>query len=390
MPAQAVNRRIAELHPEATAQNIYTLLIDGCNILKISMKDEKVGLDGRHVGGIFQFLLQLKIMLKKKDFDYVYVMWDGDNSGQLRYNVYPLYKANRDKNYYKSDYERGINEYVKKIIQKSKERFKDEEYRRKVENEEEEFEREKVEIQKLLEELFIRQVSVNEIEGDDLMAYYVLNKKQNEKVVIMSNDKDLSQLLSEDVCIFLSRDKQFLTYDNHKEIVGYHPDNVLLKKVICGDSSDNIKGVKGVGETTLFKIFPEIRERKVELYEVRQRCMENMEERILQGKKPILAQQNIIRGVSEGLEDGEVYKVNEKIIDLKHPMMTDEAVESMKESCYIPIDPSGRDYQNVYKIVSENQISDLLDTGNFASFFSDFERIAWKEKKRFEEAFKQR
>ena len=49
--------------------------------------------------------------------------------------------------------------------------------------------------------------------------------------------------------------KKFINTKNHTDIMGYNYQNVVLKKMICGDPSDNIKGIKGVGEKTFFDNF---------------------------------------------------------------------------------------------------------------------------------------
>ena len=67
-------------------------------------------------------------------------------------------------------------------------------------------------------------------EGDDLIAYYCKNKKDNEKVLIMSSDMDLCQLLSDDVIIYNQIKKIYISNKNFKQYFGYHPDNILLKK----------------------------------------------------------------------------------------------------------------------------------------------------------------
>ena len=98
--AQPIPKRILEKNLETLDKGTYTLLIDGNSLLEVAFHaDKTVNRSGEHVGGIFQFLLQMKILLSKRDFDYVYVFWDGDDSGELRYAIYPEYKANRNKKY---------------------------------------------------------------------------------------------------------------------------------------------------------------------------------------------------------------------------------------------------------------------------------------------------
>ena len=99
---------------------------------------------------------------------------------------------------------------------------------------------------KYFEELFVRCICDPDTEGDDIMAYYVMNKKPNEKVVIVSGDMDLCQLLSPTVCIFNPRSNSFVTYENFKQLNGYPSENVLIKKIFCGDTSDNIGNISDV------------------------------------------------------------------------------------------------------------------------------------------------
>ena len=53
----------------------------------------------------------------------------------------------------------------------------------------------------------------------------------------------------------------------------------MLKKILCGDSSDNIKGVKGLGEKTFFELFPEVINEKVTLDEILQKTEKLIQER---------------------------------------------------------------------------------------------------------------
>ena len=89
---QPIRRKIIETH-DIKPKPFYTLIVDGNNLFKIAISaDKRVNRNGDEVGGIFQFLLQLKIMLSKRDFEHCYVMWDGNQSGQLRYQIYQDYK----------------------------------------------------------------------------------------------------------------------------------------------------------------------------------------------------------------------------------------------------------------------------------------------------------
>ena len=98
--AQPIPKRIKEIKPEADVKTFTTLLIDGSNILELSSSaDHTISSSGMDYGGVFQFLLQIKMMLQKGNFRYVYVMWDAESSGQLRHNIYSEYRCNRDKEF---------------------------------------------------------------------------------------------------------------------------------------------------------------------------------------------------------------------------------------------------------------------------------------------------
>ena len=376
---QAIRPQIKEKYQ--IEDNIYTLLLDMNSIMKMSMVDKRLNTDGVEYGMIFQTLLQIRNLLQKKDFNFVYAFYDGDNSGQLRANIYPEYKANRDKNYKinQSDYDKKLDAYCKKVLAYSKQK------KNIKEDEEESFSRQREIIFQILEEVFVRQVICDEIEGDDLIAYYVNHKKPNEKIVIVSGDRDLTQLISDDVCVYIHSLKKFITPENHIREIGYTHENVLLKKIICGDTSDNIKGIKGVGEKTFFELFPEAKTKKMELNEIIEKAKLMIDERIKCKKKPLESTKNIVNAITLGCQGKNIYEINNKIINLRQPLLSDEAINEIESISYAPLDINDRDISNVYRIIQDNNLTDLLDENRFTSFFSPYVVHMTIEKKYFNE-----
>ena len=111
--AQPVKKKIIEKHPELENKPFYTLIVDGTNLLRICFSDDKINENGLHYGAVFQFLLQIREMIKKQRFDYIYVVFDGAKSGLNRYEYWPLYKENRDKKYALMQKTEGLGEYGK-------------------------------------------------------------------------------------------------------------------------------------------------------------------------------------------------------------------------------------------------------------------------------------
>ncbi len=381
--SQPIPTKIKKEHPNMGIKTFNTLLVDGSNLLEVCWAaSKKYNADGRNIGAIFAFLVQIKILLQKGNFRYVYVFWDGDNSGQLRFSQMPEYKANRDKNF---EIE-GLSEYMQKFNAKVKSMEnhiynKNKAKPSKSESEKENFHWQRSILIDCLEELFVRQCLCDKTEADDLIGYYVAHKKPNERIVICSNDRDLTQLISSDVIVYIQSFKDFVNTRNHTAKLGYYYENVVLKKMLCGDSSDNIKGIKGLGEKTLFDNFPQFKERKVTLDEVIEGARQINENRAKNKQKPLKWAQNIVDRVTDGCQGDKIYEINQKIIDLKNPLMTEESKELLDSMMYAQLDPEGRSFENLYKILIDNNIDELRDESKFSNFFVEFRFLIDKEKR---------
>ena len=89
--AQPIRKKIQDIHSDLIKDKpTLTLLVDGNSLLFSSFADPTVNEDGEYVGAIWQFLLQLRIQLNKRQFDKVFVSFDDTNSGVLRWNLYKL------------------------------------------------------------------------------------------------------------------------------------------------------------------------------------------------------------------------------------------------------------------------------------------------------------
>ena len=379
---QVIKQNRAKANNIDTIKYEYTLLIDGNNILRMASVDHKMNEEGKEYGIVLTSLRMIGDILKKKDFNYCICVFDGSGSGVLRWKYYEPYKANRDKNYgihdpNMSEYDKKLLDFQKYVLSKSRENVK-------YESDEENFARQKEILQRILDELCIRQFEFENVEGDDIISNYVKNKKINEKVVIVSSDKDLTQLISDNVIVYNPRKKCFITKENAVKEIGIMPENIVLEKMICGDVSDNIKGVKGVGAETLIKLFPQLKTEKVDLEAILERSKELLEERKANKKKPLKSLENIINGVTDGVQGNKLYEINKKIIDLSIPLLTEEAKETMEEESYAPIDTSERGIKNVYKIINEYKMNEISDENRFSALFFPFDRIMMMEKKRFQ------
>ena len=113
---------------------------------------------------------------------------------------------------------------------------------------------------KLLTAMGIKYYETDNFEADDIIGTFSKYCDHNDyKGLIVSSDKDLLQLINEDVDIKLLKQKDYIRYnlETFKEDYGIDPINIIDLKALMGDSSDNIPGVKGVGEKTALKLLQE-------------------------------------------------------------------------------------------------------------------------------------
>ena len=114
---------------------------------------------------------------------------------------------------------------------------------------------------KLLTNMGIKYYEIDNYEADDIIGTFAsyCNKDSNYEGLIVSSDKDLLQLISDDVSIKLLKQKDYIFYTKETFIndYGIEPINIIDLKALMGDSSDNIPGVKGIGEKTALKLLQE-------------------------------------------------------------------------------------------------------------------------------------
>ena len=113
----------------------------------------------------------------------------------------------------------------------------------------------------LLTYMGIKYYEIDNYEADDIIGTFAdyCNNDPNFIGTIISSDKDLLQLISNDIDIKLLKSKDYIRYnrDSFNAEYGIEPINIIDLKSLMGDASDNIPGVKGVGEKTALKLLQE-------------------------------------------------------------------------------------------------------------------------------------
>lgn len=188
--------------------------------------------NGQQIGGVIGSLKAIRRLVHDLSPSQVVIAWEGGGSTKRR-AIYSEYKANRKPSRLNRFYEDDIPDTEdNKVWQMAV-------------------------LARMLKRLPVCQVYVPDCEGDDVIAHLHRNQFKGDRKIILSNDKDFYQLLDPMTSIFSPQTKRLHTaVDVEREFHGIPVHNFAMAKALCGDKSDNIPGVKGLGFKTLSQRFP--------------------------------------------------------------------------------------------------------------------------------------
>ena len=176
--------------------------------------------NGKPVGAVLGFSSMLMKMLKDLKAPYIAVIFDAAKKN-FRYDIYDQYKANRE-----DAPEDLIPQFP--LFRKASEAFG------------------------------IPALEVEGFEADDLIATYArIAVEQGRKVTIVGTDKDLMQLVNDDVRLYDPIKNKYLGAEDVFEKFGVQPDRVVDVQALSGDSVDNVPGVPGIGIKTAAQLITE-------------------------------------------------------------------------------------------------------------------------------------
>lgn len=192
------------------------------------------------IGGFVGSLNFLQRTIAKFSPSKVYIVFDGVSAGQRRRNILKTYKDKRGRKSRSACVNFG------------------DEHKVYVDNEQ-------TQISLLfdaLKKLPVTIIAIPYFEADDVIGY-MCKKEKDCTNIIVSTDKDYLQLINDNTFVW-SHFKEIL-YDRNKLEEKYKVpvENFLFYRTVIGDSSDNLAGVKGFKDKTLFELFPEIQTEKI-------------------------------------------------------------------------------------------------------------------------------
>lgn len=254
------------------------LLIDGMNnFIRSFAANNQMDLNGNLVGGCLGFLKTIGYAIKHLKPTRCFVIFDGKGGNKRRREIYPFYKKKRD-----------VSGKYNRFYKGSKE---EEDYNMKWQF---------MVLLHLLDYLPVQVISIDYLEGDDIISYISNNYKSiSENIYINSTDKDFLQLVDDVVKVWNPVKKKLYSPTEVQDEYKVLSSNFIIYKSIMGDSSDNIDGVKGIGKKTVENKFSFLNESYISFNDFFKYCEENSNknkkfEKVLENKETVLRNKKLM------------------------------------------------------------------------------------------------
>ena len=242
-----IDQLFAEIKEDNKKQksiNSKVLLIDGLNnYIRAFSCNPAMNDDGTHIGGIVGFLNTVSFAIRTINPTRCIIIFDGHGGSIRRREIYPEYKTQR----------KGLRVRLNRTYDfqthDEEETSVDRQLRRVVD---------------YIDYLPLQIMYYDNIEADDVIGY-VAKDLLKEEVIIMSTDKDFIQLVDERIKVWNPTRKKLYDEKLVKEDYHFSPQNLIYFRIMEGDASDNISGLKGIGLKTAQKQLPVLLEENISM-----------------------------------------------------------------------------------------------------------------------------
>ncbi|HOL36035.1 MAG TPA: DNA polymerase I, partial [bacterium] len=170
-------------------------------------------------------------------------------------------------------------------------------------------------IKEILQAFGITMIEKESFEADDLIACLALKfSSAGHRVVIVTGDKDILQLVSENINVLNPSNWELMNRQRFIEKYSFHPENIVDYLALCGDASDCVPGVQKIGEkiaSQLIKEFGTIEN----LYENIESIEGKKKQLLIEGKESAFLSKRLVKlscdaGLEIEIEDTKINNVN--------------------------------------------------------------------------------
>ena len=214
------------------------LVVDGLNLfIRNFSVNPAINDDGTHIGGLIGFLKSLRYTIELLKPTRCIIVFDGKNGSKRRQKIYPQYKQKRK---------------VKQRLNRNVD------WGTAPADEEQAMKMQLGRLVEYIEQLPLTIICVDGTEADDVMGYISKQVLKKSNIILMSTDKDFLQLINDRISVWSPTKKILYDIEKVKKEFGILPNNLLTYRILEGDKSDNIGGIKGAGLKTIKKFIEPI------------------------------------------------------------------------------------------------------------------------------------
>lgn len=216
--------------------------------------------NGLYTNSVYGFVLMLDKILREVNPDYALVAFDKGKK-TFRHKEYSEYKGTREKTPLELIEQFGY-------------------------------------IRQLLDSYGIKYEENDEYEADDILGSYAKKaSKLGNEVIIVTGDRDLTQLADEKITIYFTKkgvtEIEKYTPEFIKEKYNLNPKQIVDMKGLMGDKSDNIPGIAGVGEKTAIKLLEEFETVENVLANIDKVSGKKLKEKLINGREDAILSKNL-------------------------------------------------------------------------------------------------
>lgn len=307
---------------------------------------------GLEVNAIYGFLKSIIKLFKTKNIDLISICFDAKGKN-FRHIIYPEYKIQREK---------MPNEMINQ----------------------------KPILDSILQKLDIPILEIEGVEADDIIASLIKKyKHKNFNFYIISKDKDLMQLVDDNVFVFdISKDIVYNKQEVEKKF-GIPPNKIIDLLSLIGDKSDNIPGIQGIGPKTAINLIKEFGDID-KILQNNEKLKENIKNKLIQSEEVLRLSYKLVspkfdvdinkeisdfyfdinkfKNIANDIQEFEFNTIKKDINEILNIKIIDKKSKNIKQNKkYITI-KNEKELQNIIneikktKIVAIDTETDSLDT----------------------------
>lgn len=316
-------------NPERKVVGDTTLLLDISYLFKAHFSANTDVTDmGVPIAGVTGVINNISKFVDKFNATQVIAVFDGVKSRKRRQEILESYKGNRDKS---SNIQSKFDMDTDSLLELDR--------------------LQKQVLYELLGLLPVKRLYYEELEADDIIGYLTKTHFSDEegRRIIVSADKDFYQLIDDHTEVYHPRKKLVVNRHNFRDQWDTLPENIIYYRIIEGDSSDNIKGIKGWGTKTIEKFFPELKAEEIDSFDDFQELITSKSAELSKTKTG-----------AKILNQREVLPDNHILMDLSRTMLSPDEKMSLKKVMQKETKNTLQDFFRFKQRCAELQLNDNI------------------------------